>query len=313
MTLHVIEPERRTLHGHFSRDLAPVLSIGSGDTVRFRTLDAGWGLEPPSTAFATRRQFRPRDPTLDAGHALLGPIELQGAKPGMTLEVDIGAIVPGPWGWTRAGGWSSPLNERLDLAQGDQHLLVWTIDAKNATACDQNGRAVSIRPFMGIIGMPPDEPGIHPTWPPRACGGNIDCRELVSGSRLFLPIPVPGGLVSVGDGHAMQGDGEVSSTAIECPMELVELRFVLRDDLPISTPCAETPAGWITLGLHEDLNEAAAIALDAMLDLMTAHHHLDRKDALALASLAVDLRVTQIVNGTRGIHALLRREAIQGL
>jgi len=164
---------------------------------------------------------------------------------------------------------------------------------------------------MGVMGMPPDEPGLLATFPPRFCGGNIDCKELIAGSTLFLPIAVPGALFSTGDGHALQGDGEVSGVAIECPMERVELTFYLRDDIHITTPRANTPVGWITLGFHEDLHEATLIALNAMLDLMGEQHHLSRPRSLALASLLVDLRVTQIVNSVLGVHAVLPHGAIK--
>jgi acetamidase/formamidase len=173
-------------------------------------------------------------------------------------------------------------------------------------AGNQHGDEVAMRPFMGVLGMPPDLPGAHSTIPPRRCGGNLDCKELVTGSTLYLPIEVEGGLFSTGDGHAAQGDGEVSGTAIECPMERVELTFRLRDDLPLTTPIAHTPAGWLTLGLDEDLDRAAHIALDAMLDLIAARRGIGRRDALAIASLTVDLRVTQMVNEVRGVHAVLR-------
>ena len=159
--------------------------------------------------------------------------------------------------------------------------------------------------------MPPDEPGMHPTFPPRFCGGNIDCKELVAGSILYLPISVPEALFSVGDGHAIQGDGEVSGVAIECPMERVDLTFHLRNDLHLTTPRAHTPSGWITLGFHENLHEASVLALEAMLDLMGEHYHLPRPQALALASLVVDLHVTQNANGVLGVHAVLPHEAIR--
>lgn len=308
---HLIELERRTLHGHFSRDLPPIASVAPGDTVRCRTLDGGWGLEPPRLDGSARRCFEPRDPELDSGHALIGPFEIRGAKPGMTLEVKISVVEPGAWGWTRAGGWPTALNQRLGVADGDQHLLVWTLDAAGGSGRDQFGRSVRLGPFLGVIGMPPDQPGIHSTIPPRAWGGNMDCKELVAGSRLLLPIASPGARVSFGDGHAAQGDGEVSQLAIECPMERVELTFDLKDDPPLTTPIAETSAAWITFGFHESLDEAAAIALDAMLDLMGRRLGLTRKDALALASVVVDLRVTQMVNRARGVHARLTHDAIR--
>jgi acetamidase/formamidase len=159
--------------------------------------------------------------------------------------------------------------------------------------------------------MPPPEPGIHSTQPPRVSGGNIDCTELVTGTTLYLPIPVDGALFSAGDGHARQGDGEVSQLAIECPLERAELTLAVREDLPLQTPIAWTPAAWLTFGFDEDLDEAAMIATEAMLELMEREHGLERRDGLALASLVVDLRVTQIVNGVQGVHAVLRHDAIR--
>jgi acetamidase/formamidase len=159
--------------------------------------------------------------------------------------------------------------------------------------------------------MPPDEPGTHATAPPRPCGGNIDCKELVAGTTLFLPIEVDGALVSAGDGHAAQGDGEVSQLAIEAPVERARLTFTVRDDLPLTTPAAWTPEAWLTFGFDEDLDEAAALAIGAMLELMGREHGLERREALALASVVVDLRITQMVNGVRGVHARLAHTALR--
>ena len=159
--------------------------------------------------------------------------------------------------------------------------------------------------------MPPPEPGVHSTGPPRRCGGNIDCKELVAGTTLYLPISVDGALFSAGDGHARQGDGEVSGTAIECPLERAELTLTLRDDLTLETPRAETPSAWITFGFDEDLDAAALFATAAMVDLMKRELDVGHREAFALASVAVDLRVTQVVNGVKGVHAVLERDAIR--
>jgi acetamidase/formamidase len=159
--------------------------------------------------------------------------------------------------------------------------------------------------------MPPPEPGVHSTSPPRIWGGNLDCRSLVVGSTLYLPVPVAGGLLSFGDGHAAQGDGEVSGIALECPMERIELQIDLRDDFPIEAPVANTPDGWLTFAVNEDLNIAAMEALDRMVTLLGRLLGVERQDALALASLAVDLRITQIANGVNGVHALLPHGAIR--
>jgi acetamidase/formamidase len=308
--IHQLSAERATLHGHFSRDLPPVLTIQPGDTVSFQCLDAGWGLEPHNGVDIHRREFDGRDPVLDDGHALTGPVYIKGAKPNMTLAVRIDAIEVGEWGTTMAGGWPSAWNNRLGISnQGVFHI--WTFDREAQIARNQYGHTVNMRPFMGIYGMPPVEAGVHSTIPPRPTGGNIDCKELTVGSTLYLPIAVEGGLFSTGDGHAVQGDGEVSITAIECPMERVDLTFDVLDDMPLTTPVANTPAGWIALGFHEDLDEALVMALEAMLMLMKRLHGLERLDALALASLTVDCRITQVVNGVRGVHAVLPHGALR--
>jgi acetamidase/formamidase len=312
MALYIIEPDQRTLHGAFSRDFAPILTINSGDTVRFRTLDSDWNLAPRQS---TRHdeppaQFTPRPAGQEDGHPLCGPVAIRGALPGMTLAVQINTIRPGSWGFTVVGGWPHPINTRLGVADQGTYLL-WTLDATTLQGRNQYGQTVALRPFMGIMGMPPAEPGLHSTVPPRVTGGNLDCKELVVGSTLYLPIAVPGGLFSVGDGHARQGDGEACVTAIECPMESVELTFQLHPTLQLTTPRAHTPADWITFGLHEDLDEAALIALEAMVDFMVQHYGLARHQALGLASVVVDLRITQLVNGVRGVHAVLSYGAIE--
>lgn len=307
MAVHLIEPENGTLVGSFSRDYEPILVIEPGDTVRYRTLDAGWRIAPPGEP---NRFFEPKSPGRDDGHGLCGPIAIRGARPGMALEVQIQEIRPGPWGWTWAGPGFSDWNRRFDL-EGEGAGYTWALDAEAMTGRTEHGHTISLRPFMGVLGLPPDEPGVHSTAPPRPCGGNMDCKELVAGSTLYLPVTVPGALFSVGDGHAAQGDGEVCTTAVECPMERVVLTFDLREEMLIRTPRARTPAGWITLGFDPDLDEAALIAMNAMVELMGEQYDLQRAEALALASAVVDLRITQVCNGVRGVHALLPHGAIR--
>ena len=285
MAVHEIPLERRTLHGHFSRGLAPILAIDPGDTIRISCPNAGWYL-------ADRTLFEPRDPKLDDGHALIGPVEVRGAREGQTLAVRIDEVAAGPWGVTF----------------GDAgHMLRWELDGGRGRC---GGFEVELRPFLGVLGMPPIGHGAHSTGPPRRQGGNIDCAELVAGSTLFLPIPVDGALFSAGDGHARQGDGEVSGTAIECPAEAT-LTLSLADDLTLEWPIALTADAWLTFGFDEDLDLAFEIAVEGMLELMRREHGLERRDALALASVAVDLRVTQAVNGVKGVHAVLRHDAIR--
>ena len=219
MTTHFIEPERYTLHGHFSRDLEPILTIDPGDTVVYRTLDGGWNVAPHAFPGAATRQFSPRRPGLDDGHALCGPIAIRDAQPGTTLAIKIDQIDPGEWGWNGAGARDSKLHHGLGLDDAQWTPLLWSLDREDMTGRDQFGHTVSLRPFMGVMGMPPNLPGVHSTAPPRLSGGNIDCKELVAGSTLYLPVPITGGLFSVGDGHAAQGDGELFGDRNRVPDE----------------------------------------------------------------------------------------------
>ena len=304
-------PDGHTLHGWFDRDLPPVLTVDPGTTVRFRTLDSGWFLEPEPGAEGPARRRAPEHAP-DAGHALTGPVEVRGARAGQVLEVRIDDVVPTSWGTTYAGSRSTAWNARLGISTPTVHR--WAIDVAAGTARNHLGHAVALRPFLGIVGMPPAEPGRYSTVPPRWHGGNLDCRELVAGSTLYLPIPVDGALLSVGDAHAAQGDGEVSGTAIECGTERADLTLDVRDDLlglRLGTPVAATPAGWVCMGIGDDLDEAAAEATDAMLDLLGGLHGVSRSDAMALASVAVDLRVTQVANQVFGVHAVLPPGAVR--
>ena len=301
----MLEPSRENLHGHFSRDLKPILRVASGDSIRYRTLDAAWYNFYQADPFGKLTKFEPRHLREDQGHCLVGPVYVEGLKAGSTLEVRIQKVRTGRWGWSSAGGFPSFVNAKLGLEEGEVMSWQWKLDPDTGIAENQHGRKVRMRPFLGLLGMPADEEGEQSTVPPRFCGGNIDCKELVPGSTLFLPVAVDGGLFSLGDGHAVQGDGEVASPALECPMEIVEVELHSRPDLTLKQPRALTPAGWITFGFHEDLNEAMVLALGDMLDLLGELEGMTRKEALAFCSLSVDLRVTQVVNGVKGVHAVL--------
>lgn len=312
ITRHLLAVEAGHLAGCFSRERAPILTINSGDTIVCRTLDAAWGLDPFAPDTDIMRTVLPLaqrpDPVNDTGHCLVGPIAVRGAAPGMTLEVRIHALRPAPVGAT----WVGEVSEWLPrLGVAGYAFLPWHIDADAGIARTPAGTMVRVRPFLGVMGVAPANAGVHPTRPPRRTGGNLDCRDVGVGSSLFLPIEVPGALFSFGDGHAAQGDGEVGGTAIECAMEQVELSLHLHTALALAWPQATTATGRITFGCHVDLHEATAIALNSMLDLLMAERGVERAEALALASVAVDLRVTQIANGTLGVHALLPHHALR--
>lgn len=304
----MIAPTAETLHGWFDRDLPPVVTVEPGSTVTVGCLDSGWSTGPFDGGDLAAR---PRHPAWEpgTGHALTGPIAVRGAQPGQVLAIGVDAVVPGAFGTTYCGLRDTPLNRRLGVL-ADPVVLRWTIEGD--TAVDQHGHRVATRPFLGVMGLPPAEPGRHSTVPPRWHGGNLDCRELVAGSTLYLPVTVPDALLSVGDGHAAQGDGEVSGTAIESPVEATLTVDVLDDlhGLTLRTPVADTPAGWVAMGVADDLDTATGHALDAVLDLMGALHGFGRSEALALASVLVDLRVTQVVNQAVGVHALLRSDRL---
>jgi len=310
MTFH-LDPEPQNLCGSFSRDYPPALRIQPGDTVVFRTLDAGWGFADPSVVDGWPR--RTVEVQREDGHALCGPVYIEGATPEKTLVVRIHKIVPGPIGFALASTHFPPtLVGKLGLPDAPDAELQFALDAERGFGTDTYGRQVALRPFCGVMGNTPAAPGIHPTPPPRRCGGNLDCKELVVGTTLYLPIEVDGALFLTGDGHAAQGDGEVSMIAIECPMDHVELTFDLVDAV-LDSPYAESNEAWICLGLGDTLDEANAMALRGMLTPLAAALGKGRIDALAVASLTVDMRVTQVVNGVQGVHAVLPKTRLRQL
>jgi acetamidase/formamidase len=309
VTSHRIAASLETAVDVLTAERAPVLRVDDGDTVTVRTLSA---------AGYTERQSAPGAdaPTLvdpRRGHCLVGPIAVTGARPGQVLAVRFDALVPDDWGYTGSGGVDTPLNRELGLADpASRGLLLWDIDTATGTARNQLGLGVRTAPFLGVVGLPPEATGEHSTIPPRPLGGgNIDCRELVAGSTLFLPVTVPDALLSVGDGHAAQGDGEVSGTAVECGMTTT-MTLALLDEAPVAGIHADTPAGLVTFGFDADLNVATTTALDRMVDWIAGRYGIPRAESLAMASVAVSMRVTQVANRTWGVHALLPHDAILG-
>ncbi|AQQ52391.1 acetamidase/formamidase family protein [Planococcus lenghuensis] len=303
---HIIELTEQNLHGSFSNTYSPILTVASGDSLRLTTPDIQWGYSAHPDQ--ERIIFGSREQEEKPGHPLVGPIAVEGAKPGMVLEIRLNDIVPGWYGRNWAGGNASWQNTKLGITEHERIQLDWRLDTATQTArCEIGGRTfhAGLSPFMGLIATAPAEAGVHRTAPPGYFGGNIDCKELVRGSSLFLPVSVEGALLSIGDGHALQGDGESSGTAIECPMELVDVTLTLHERSSLALPRANTPAGWVTFGFHEDLNSAAGTALNEMVTYMQELYGVSKTEAAALSSVAVDLHITQVVNGVKGVHAIL--------
>jgi len=287
---HLLKAER--LHDIWNNALPPVLTIDPGDTVTIECVAIRHGDVSAET---------PDGPVIPAsrwqGHPLTGPIYIRGARPGDTLAIEILDIQHHGWGFTycRPGAGL--------LADFGPRLKVWHFEGDWAEF--RPGIRVPIMPFLGVMGLAPAEPGDHPTGPPTATGGNLDIRHLTKGTTLYLPVATEGALFSAGDGHAAQGDGEVCITAIEAPLTAT-LRFELLKDRPVAGPQFVTAAGpltragergyYCTTGVGPDLHGAAQEAIRAMVIHIQQAYGLDRDDAYMLCSVAVDLKISEIVN-----------------
>lgn len=297
--------------GYYDAHLKPVLKIASGDTVRVETMVAG-GLERlnlagvpdaeiPDSLKQVEKSITDRGP---GAHPLTGPIYVQRAEPGDTLEVHIlGFEYLHPFGVTGFRPGSGTLPDEFPYAR----FKMIRFDPKAGVAEFSRGVRLKLAPFWGSIGVAPP-PVIHrlSSGPPGSHAGNLDNKELVAGSILYLPVHVPGALLSLGDGHALQGDGEVTITALETSLRGTVQIFV-RKGRQIRWPRAETPTHFITMGLNPDLNEAARMATREMIDFLMSQKGMSRDEAYILCSLAADLRVTQLVDDTKGIHAMLAK------
>lgn len=310
MTHHQLDSSLATCHwGYFDARLKPVLEIESGDSVTIRTLTGG-----PDTLPRGNKTIPPEIHEVHAkaermvpGHILTGPIAIKGAKPGQVLEVRIRAVKPRTdFGFTFIKPLGGTLPEEFD-AYTFRHIH---LDRDRNIAVLPWGMELPLAPFFGVMGTaPPAHWGRQTSLVPRAFGGNIDNKELVAGATLYLPVFVEGALFSCGDGHGAQGDGEVCVTAIETALEGT-FEFVLREDLSFVTPRAETPTHHLTMGIDPDLDICAKDALREMIGLITERTKLSREEAYMLCSLAADLRVTQTVNGNKGIHCMLPKSLV---
>jgi acetamidase/formamidase len=310
---HRLDAGPETVHwGYFDAKLPAVLSIESGDTVTISTVSGGREvmppppLEVPAALSAIHATSQPKLP----GHICTGPIAVKGAKPGQVLEVRIKDIrLNYDWGYNFSG----PLTGALPDDFPQRHLMHITLDRERMIGRLPWGSELSLRPFFGVMAVaPPPSWGTLSTLPPRRNGGNLDNKELVAGSTLYLPIHVEEALFSVGDGHGVQGDGEVCVTAIETGLiGTFELR--VRHDMRLEWPRAETPTHVMTMAFDPDLDTCVVLALRQMLDLIVAATGLKAQEAYALCSLAADVRVTQVVNGAKGIHVMLEKRHLAAI
>ena len=297
--------------GYYDAAVKPVLRIASGDTVRVEAMLAR-GLprlraagvtddEIPEALKVVERTVTERGP---GAHPLTGPIFVDGAEPGDVLEVKIvGFEFLHAYGVSGFIPGSGTLPEDFPYAK----FRLVRFDTRAGTATFAPGVTLKLAPFWGSIGVAPNAlVGRISSGPPGPHAGNLDNKELVAGSTLYIPVQVPGALLSMGDGHAMQGDGEVTLTALETSLRGT-VQITVRKGLPVRWPRAETPTHYITMGLHTDLDEAAKLATREMVDFLAAEKKMSRDDAYVLCSIAVDLHVTQLVDGTKGVHAMLAK------
>ena len=279
------------VHHDWDSGREPVLRIASGDVVHFDLPVTGDGQVTESSTAATGVW------DFETIYNLRGPIHVEGARPGSTLEVEVISLTPGTWGWTAFIPGAGLLPDDFP----DPYLKIF--DLRNRmTARVADGVEVPLEPFIGTMGVTPDEPaGSIDVFPPHRGGGNIDTRHLVVGSQLFLPVWCDGGLYSCGDAHAVQGDGEVCVSAVECAMEAT-LRFVVHDrSIPgpsYRVPERVGPSGPYhgTMGIDADLMEGARTAVRNMIAWLVEEHGLSREDAYVLCSLAGDLHIHEIVD-----------------
>lgn len=305
MSTHHLPASVNTCHwGLFDAKIPPVLHVQSGDRVTVNTVSGGPDVLPPADKFYIPPELadiHARTPRHVPGHILTGPIFVEGAEPGDTLEVSIIDVsLRQDWGYN----FIRPLAGTLPAEFDSYRLMNIPLDCERMVARLPWGLDLPLHPFFGVMGVaPPAHWGRISTIVPRAHGGNLDNKELRPGSSLFLPVHVPGALFSCGDGHAAQGDGEVCTTAIETALQGT-FELVLHKKTALGYPRAETPTHYITMGMAPTLDQCMDMALRDMIVLLT-ERGLSREDAYTLCSLGVDFRITQTVNTHRGVHAML--------
>ncbi|MFQ5744396.1 MAG: acetamidase/formamidase family protein [Acidobacteriota bacterium] len=305
--VHKLEATPKTVvWGYYSADAQPVLRIASGDVVEVVTMITSGprgleraGVAPDEVQPALREIYERVTDKGPGGHILTGPIYVEGAEPGDVLEVRILSIdLEIPYGYNGCHGFLP------DNCAGVGRKII-RLDRQRLVGHFGDGIEIPLRPFFGSMGVaPPLEAGRISSNPPWIHAGNLDNKELVAGTSLFIPVHVAGALFEVGDGHAAQGDGEVDQTAIETSLR-GRLQLFVRKGIHLDWPRAETPSHFITMGMDENLTKATEIAVQEMVDFLTEAMDLAPGEAYQLASVAADLRITQLVDGNVGVHMLI--------
>ncbi|HEV8640789.1 MAG TPA: acetamidase/formamidase family protein [Methylomirabilota bacterium] len=309
---HHLPASPETAHwGFLDPKLKPVLTIDSGDSVTIDCVSGNPEMMPPKELgfqiLPEHLEIHRRVTKGTGNHIFTGPIYVEGAEPGDVLEVRVHDIaLRQDWGWNVF----RPLVGTLPDDFPYYRCIHIPLDRQAMTATMPWGLKIPIRPFFGQLAVAPrPEFGRQNSKEPREFGGNIDCKELTAGSTIYLPVWTKGALFSTGDGHALQGDGEVCGTAIETALTGT-FEFVVRKDLKLAMPRAETPTHFITMGLDVDLDDAAVQALRAMIDWLGALLGLSKEDAYSFCSFIVDLHITQTVNNVKGVHAMAEKRLI---
>lgn len=307
---HHLEPAPGTVAwGYYAAAAAPVLRVASGDTIEAHTLITsspaaleGAGVPPGAVEPALREIFARVTDKGPGGHILDGPIYVEGAEPGDVLEVRIlGTRLALPYAYNGFRPGAGFLPDDYPYAR----MKIIPLDSVRMVAQFGSGVAIPLHPFFGSMGVaPPAASGRISSAPPWMHAGNLDNKEMVAGTTLYIPVFVPGALFEVGDGHAGQGNGESDITALETSL-VGTFQLVVRKDMHLLWPRAETPTHVITMGFNEDLTEAAKIAIRQMIDYLMSERHLSRDDAYMLVSVAGDVDVTQLVDGNKGVHVML--------
>ncbi|PIG92297.1 acetamidase/formamidase family protein [Gloeocapsopsis sp. IPPAS B-1203] len=314
MTHHILKANCQTVHlGGFSHQLKPVLTINPGDTIDVETYTGFYIYDKAPPEFLTPEfleicQYLPSEQKISSGpHLLTGPIYIKDAVPGDVIEVNIEEIYPRlPIGFNAIYPEKGALHKHF--SEHKLRFISLDLEKQIAEFPPNSKIQIPLKPFFGILGVA--TPENRSSVPPGNYGGNIDNKELQVGSRIFLPVFVPGALFSIGDGHSAQGDGEVDLTAIETSMN-GRIKIQLHKDLKLTTPIAETPTDIITMGFGQTLDAAFEMALQQMMNFLEHYVELSAEEAYVLCSLAVNFRITQVVNlPQKGVHGMLSKSML---